>query len=329
MKLKTYVLPSKPQLEQVCSARCREWLEEQFNPVWNETDEEYTQEKLMEMIADAEVILTSWGSPVLTGEMLAKAPKLRYIGHAAGTVKKRIPKQAFAQGIGIHSAAPRLAWSVGEYCLSALMTLLRKLPQFEANYRNGGWKLQDVRGNELIGRTVGIVSASSTGRAFIQLLKPFQVNILLYDPYLSEQKAQELGVRRATLEEVMECPIISIHAPSIPATDNLVHADLIRRIPDGAILINSSRGAVLDEEVLFAELRTGRFYAALDVFTKNPAKDPSLRWLHNVLLTPHIAGDTVEGHLSLMEEVVADILRKERNEPTRFEVYEHLWEILA
>jgi phosphoglycerate dehydrogenase-like enzyme len=329
MKLKAYVLPSKPQLHKVCSTTCREWLEEHFDPVWNESDIEYTQDQLMEMISDAEVILTSWGSPVITEEMLARASKLRYIGHAAGTVKKRVPRQAFAQGIGIYSAAPRLAWSVGEYCLSALMTLLRRFPQYEANIRNGGWKLDKVRGNELFGRTVGIVSASSTGRAFIQLLQPFQVNILVYDPYLSDQRAQELGVRRASLEEVMDCPIISVHAPSIPATDNLVHAELIRRIRDGAILINSSRGAVLDEDALFSELQTGRFYAALDVFTKQPSNDAPLRELSNVLLTPHVAGDTVEGHLALMEGVVADILRKELNEPTQFEVQEHLWDILA
>ncbi|ULL16695.1 hydroxyacid dehydrogenase [Paenibacillus sp. H1-7] len=329
MKMKAYVLPSKPLLEKICSTTCKEWLEEHFIPVWNETNEEYTPEQLMEIMADAEVILTSWGSPSISEEMLKKAPKLRYIGHAAGTVKQRIPKQAFGQGIGIYSAAPRLAWSVGEYCLSALLTLMRKLPQYDTNFRQGGWKLKHVRGNELFGKTIGIVSASSTGRAFIQLLKPFQVNILVYDPYLSEQRAEELGVRRATLEEVMDCPIISIHAPSIPATDNLVNADLIRRIKDGAILINSSRGAVLDEEVLFAELKTGRFYAALDVFIKNPSKDSSLRELSNVLVTPHVAGDTVDGHLALMDEIVADILRKERSEPTRFEVQEHLWDILA
>ncbi|WP_051620785.1 hydroxyacid dehydrogenase [Paenibacillus sp. UNC451MF] len=329
MKMKAYVLPSKRQLNLVCSPDCKQWIEEQFNLVWNETDEEYTQEQLMEMMTDAEVILTSWGSPIITEEMLARAPKLRYIGHAAGTIKKRIPKQAFAQGISIYSAAPRIAWSVGEYCLAALMTLLRKFPQYEANFRKGGWKLNHVRGNELFGKKVGIVSASSTGRAFIQLLKPFQVDILVYDPYLSEQRAEELGVRRASLEEVVDCPIISIHAPSIPATDNLVHAELIRRIKDGAILINSSRGEVLDEQVLFSELQTGRFYAALDVFIKGPSKESPLRELDNVLLTPHVAGDTVDGRLALMGEIVADILRKEQGAPTRFEVHEYQWDILA
>jgi phosphoglycerate dehydrogenase-like enzyme len=283
----------------------------------------------MEVIEDAEIILTSWGSPKITLEMLAQAKRLRYIGHAAGTVKRRIPKQVFTEGISIYSAGSRLAWGVGEYCLAALMTLLRRLPQFEANIRSGGWKLNKVRGQELFGKTVGMVSASSTGRAFIQLLKPFQVNILLYDPYLSEQRAEKLGVRKASLEEVMSCPIISVHAPSIPATENLVHAELIRRIPDGSILINSSRGAVLDENVLFTELETGRFYAALDVFTNNPSKDSLLRKLDNVLLTPHIAGDTVEGHLALMKEVVTDIMRKERGEPTQFEVREHMWDIMA
>lgn len=331
-KPKAYILPFGAGLDRVCSPEARNFIEENFDAVWNETNASYSKEQLSQIVEDAEIILTSWGSPGITKEMLTNAPRLRYVGHAAGTVKGIVPKEIFGHGVKVFSAAPRIAQSVGEFCLAALMTMLRKIPQnIKAVQRGEWWDFPERHsGRELTGQTVGIVSASSTARYFIQLLAPFRTNILLFDPYLSEENAQKLGVKLASLEEVMSCPIISIHAPSIPATENLIHADLIRSINDGAILINSSRGVVLDEEVLLSELQTGRFYAALDVFKKEPPeKDSPFLQLDNVLVTPHIAGSTRECFQSLLLEVARDIQRSKNEEPTRYEIYERMWEFLA
>lgn len=331
MKLKTWVLPPQSRLARVCSAQCRALLEERFEPVWNLTGADYTNEQLSEVISEAEVLLTSWGSPAITADMLNKAAKLRFVGHAAGTIKGMVPQAIFSQGVKVFSAAPRIARSVGEYCLAVLLTLLRRLPQFDACVRQHTWRTPGLIGRELSGNTVGIVSASSTARVFIQLLAPFQTNIHVYDPYLTDEAAAGLGVRKASLEQVMSCPIISIHAPNLPATRNMITGEMLRLIPDGAILINSSRPTVLDERALIEELAKNRFLAALDVFMEEPlpANNP-FTVMSNVLLTPHIAGGTVEGHADLMLQVAQAILHSMGGKPTGgYEVNPKLWEIIA
>ncbi|WP_274651831.1 hydroxyacid dehydrogenase [Paenibacillus humicola] len=330
MKAKALVLPPESRLQEVCSDACRALLEREFEPVWNETGRDYKAEELFDLVREAEVILTSWGSPALTEAMLERAPGLRAVGHAAGTVKSLVPRGIFARGVRVHSGAPRIAASVGEFCLAAMLACLRRLPEFGGGMRAGGWKIPGLKGRELAGSKVGIVSASSTARALIRLLAPFGVDAVVYDPYLTAEAAAGLGVRTGTLAEVMACPVISVHAPNLPATEGILTAELLARIPDGAVLVNSSRGSVFDEQALMAELQSGRFTAALDVFAREPlAADSPLRTLPNVLLTPHIAGATVEGHLALMEAVAADIVRGLAGEPTAYEVNERMWDVMA
>ncbi|PZE22314.1 hydroxyacid dehydrogenase [Paenibacillus xerothermodurans] len=324
------VLPPQSRLDEVCSSECVRLLNKHFEPVWNQTGRDFTEEELAGMIGSVEVVLTSWGSPKITEQMLEKSPKLRMIGHAAGTVKGRIPSTVFAKRIKVFSAAPRIAHSVGEYCLSVLLASLRHIPAFHDEMRAGQWRASGRKGRELAGQTIGIVSASSTARAFIQLLAPFRVTIKVFDPHLSDEAAATLGVTRASLEEVMSCPIVSIHAPKLPATYRMITRELIERIPDGALFINSSRTDVLDEEALLEQLQSGRFFAALDVFSREPVhSDSPFLALNNVILTPHVAGATVEGHLSLMEEVVRDMVRCLEEETTCFEVTERMWETIA
>ncbi|NOU97187.1 hydroxyacid dehydrogenase [Paenibacillus sp. LMG 31456] len=330
MKKKALVLSPESRLKEVCSDKCRTLLNEHFDVSWNETGKDYTKEELAEMVSDAEVIITSWGSPSLSEEALEKAVKLHSIGHAAGTVKNLVPKQIFSRGVRVFSAAPRIALSVGEYCLAALLASLRHLPTLDASLRAGQWRELGLKGRELTGSTIGIISASSTARAFIKLLAPFQVNVLVYDPYLSEEAAAALNVTRASLEEVMSCPIISVHAPKLPATERMLTRELLALIPNGAVFINSSRGPVVDEQAFMDELNSGRFFAALDVFEKEPlVADSPIRSLPNVLITPHVAGASVQGHLSLMEEVVKDIIRGLNEEKTTYEVSERMWEVMA
>lgn len=330
MKKKALVLSPESRLKEVCSVKCRALLNEHFDVTWNETGKDYTKEELASLVGETEVILTSWGSPSLDEDLLNRAVNLRAVGHAAGTVKHLVPKQIFGRGVRVFSAAPRIALSVGEYCLTALLTSLRHLPALDAAVRNGGWRDDVQKGRELTGSTIGIISASSTARMFIKLLAPFQVNVLVYDPYLTEEAAAALQVTRATLEEVMSCPIISVHAPKVPATDRMLTRELLALIPDGGIFMNSSRAAVAHEQAFMEELASGRFNAILDVFEKEPLPaDSAMRNLPNVLLTPHVAGASVEGHLSLMEAVVQDIIRALHDDKCTYEVSERMWEIMA
>ncbi len=224
-------------------------------------------------------------------------------------MKNLIDPAILEHGVAVFSAGPRIAWSVGEYCLAAMLTQARRLPRFDGAIRAGGWKQTTFRGHELAGAKVGIVGASSTARALITLLKPFGCDLVVYDPYLSDERAAELGVRTADLGETVESAFLTIHVPNVPETKGMITRDLIARIPDGAVVVNSSRGPAIDQQALLDNVLDGRLYAALDVYDPEPPtfEERVLR-AGNLLLSPHIAGDTAEGHLALAGYVLKDAL---------------------
>ncbi len=330
MKPKALVLPCHKQLVQVCDENTLALINERFDATYIQSENDITEQEEREIIGGYDIVLTSWGSPVIGAETLAAAKNLKYIGHAAGSVKNRVPFEAFGRGVRVFSAAPRIAYSVAEYCLAAIMTSLRFLPTFNTALSNNGWKISNLKGYELRGMKVGIVSLSSTARALIPLLKLFECEILAYDPYCSDEQFAKLGIKKASLEEAMSCRVVSIHAPLLPETKGMITADLLKLIPDGGLFVNSSRGNIIDQAALVAELKSGRFNAALDVFEKEPLpENHELRSLSNVLATPHVAGASVQGHLSLMGAVVCDIVAAIDGKETAYEVDPGKWDLLA
>ncbi|HEX3815091.1 MAG TPA: hydroxyacid dehydrogenase [Mycobacteriales bacterium] len=308
MRQRAVVASGAARLEDVCSAACRDFLEDRFEMSWN-AGGELTAAELTERLPGATVLLTSWGTPSLDERMLDAAPDLRAIGHAAGSVKKLVPESTFDRGIAVFSAGRRIADSVAEFCLASTLTMLRRLPAFDARLRAGQWKDGSLRGQELHGRHIGLIGASSTARAFLRLLAPFDLTVDVYDPYLTAEAAAALGVRKVSLREAMDHEIVSLHVPSTPETAGMIGRELLAALPDGALLINSARGAALDQDALFDELASGRISAALDVYDREPPKlDERIRGAANVLLTPHVAGDTEQGHLALLDFVVRDIV---------------------
>lgn len=288
----------------VCSAATRALLDERFDVAWAPAGD------LTAGVAGSDVVLTSWGTPHLDASLWAGGAGPSVVAHAAGSVKKLIDPVVFDRGVAVFSAGGRIAWSVGEYCLAAILTLARRLPRFDAEMRSGDWRTGGLRGHELAGRPVGILGASSTARALITLLKPFGCDIIVFDPYLPADRAAALGVRTAPLAETLRCPIVSIHVPDVPQTRGLVDRALIEQLPDGAIVVNSSRGPAVDQQALLEHALAGRLFAALDVYDPEPpAFDADVLGAPNLLLSPHIAGDTVEGHLALAGYVVEDVLR--------------------
>lgn len=308
---KILFLPPKPLAQEILSARAQATLEGLGVVLWNELDRNYTSDELAELLPGAEAVVTSWGSPNFTEELLAAADSLRIVGHAAGTVKRLMPQAGFDRGIVVLSAAAVIADAVAEYTLWAMLTLQRNLLHYvQLMKEERGWKsANEQHGHSLYRQKVGIVSASMVGRRVIKLLQPFGCDIMIYDPYLSAADQQTLGVRTVSLEELFATgDIISLHAPTTQETRRMIGAAHFQAIRDGAVFVNTARTWVLDEAALVAELQTGRFRAILDVFEQEPLPaDHPLRDLPNVYLTPHISGHSVEVRLRLVEEVVDDI----------------------
>jgi phosphoglycerate dehydrogenase-like enzyme len=281
-------------------------------------------EQIIDLLPEADAVLTSWGAPRFDAQLLERAPRLQIIGHAAGSIKGFILPEVFDRGIAVTHAASTIADSVGEWALTAALTVLRMSHIFDRIMHEGGWGKRDLGfGQELYRKRVGIVAASMTGRAFIRLLQPFDVDILVYDPYLSAERARELGVRRAeTLDELFEtCDVVSNHAPTTPETTGMIAAAQLARLRDGALFVNTARAAAVDYDALTRELQSGRIRAALDVFPREPlAADSPLRGLPNVLLSPHVAGATVESRLRLGETIADEFARFFAGQPLRYGV---------
>jgi phosphoglycerate dehydrogenase-like enzyme len=291
----------------VCDAATRAVIEERFDVAW--AGPTFDPSELARLVTGSDVVLTSWGTPHLDAALWADGSGPSVVAHAAGSVKRLVDPAVFDRGVAVFSAAGRIAWSVGEYCLAAILTLARQLPRFDDAMRAGEWKPGYLRGHEIRGRTVGLLGASSTARALITLLRPFGCDMVVYDPYLDADRAEALGARAGSLEEALGCSIVSVHVPNVPETRGMVSRKLIEALPDGAILVNSSRGPAVDQDALLEHVLAGRISAAMDVFDVEP---PELAREHlaapNLLLTPHIAGDTTEGHLALTGYVMADVL---------------------
>ncbi len=330
---KILFLPKSSLARDILSPRARATLESLGQVVWNTSDSDISADDLAALLPGAEAVVTSWGAPAFTPQLLAAADRLRIVGHAAGTVKHLMPPEGYARGIIVLSAAPIIADSVAEYTLWAMLSMQRDLFRYAQRMKaERGWRVaEDGYGHDLYYKKVGIVSASMVGRRVIKLLKPFACDVMVYDPYLSAAEAQALGVRTVSLEELFATSdIVSVHAPTTPETKQMIQARHFQALRDGVLFVDTARSWVLDEGALVTELRRGRFQAVLDVFDQEPlSADHPLRDLDNVFLTPHISGAATESRLRLVEAIADDLRRFFAGEPLQYAIQPERLSIMA
>ncbi|NUS17392.1 MAG: hydroxyacid dehydrogenase, partial [Streptomyces sp.] len=244
-------------------------------------------------LADAEILLTGWGAPDVDAALLARAPRLGAVIHAAGTVKHHVRPVVWERGIAVSSAADANAGPVVDFTMATVVLAARRALGAAAGYHRGRQPgYTDRRGAD--GAVVGVIGASRIGRGVIARLRAADAGfqVLLADPYVTAQDAAELGVRLVGLDELCAASdIVTVHAPDLPETRHLLDARRLGLLRDGAAVINTARGRLLDTEALARECGTGRIDAYLDVTDPEPLPvEHVLHRLGNVLLTPHIAG---------------------------------------
>ncbi|GAA1896719.1 hydroxyacid dehydrogenase [Streptomyces durmitorensis] len=264
-------------------------------------------------LKDVEILITSWGCPVLDEDLLARAPALKAIVHAAGSVKHHVTQACWDRGIAVSSAAAANAVPVAEYTVAAILFANKRVLEIGGIYREhrdvSDWS-QRFPGFGNYRRTVGVVGASLIGRKVLELLRPYELDLLLADPYIDAEQAAALDARHVELDElVADSDVVTLHAPALPETHHILDARRLASMRDGATLINTARGSLVDTAALTAEAASGRIHAVIDVTEPEvlPAASP-LYSLPNVLLTPHIAG-SLGGELrritsSAIDEVV-------------------------
>ena len=278
--------------------------------VWNQGEHRMSADEIAEKIGDCENYVTLWGSPRLDAEILKKAPKLKLLTHLGGTVVPFVSDEMWERGIKVISANDYFAESVAEGTLAYILCAVRDIPKYsEALKTQKRWKTSSSYTAGLMGRTVGLVSYGAIAKKLARILSQFKVNIMVYDiKPLPNSDVVRYGLIQASLERIFtECDIISLHTPLLEATRHLIDRELLSRIKDGALFVNTSRGAVVDQNALEAELAKERFRAVLDVYEKEPPEeDCPLFDLPNVMMIPHMAGPTVDMRSYITRELLLE-----------------------
>lgn len=272
----------------------------------------------LDMLADADAVITHWGSPKIDAETLNACPRLKIIAHAAGTVAGVCSDAVFERGLTVLSANRAMSRYVAEAILMHLIAGMRGLTELNARMHAGEeWPKAKVVSESLFGARLGFVGLGMVGRALLDLLSPFAPDVVVYDPYIPDDAldAWRFARRARTLDEALaDKDAVSLHVSKTRETYHMLDARALKCLKDGALIVNCARGAVIDEAALISELQSGRVRAALDVYEIEPLPlDSPLRELANVTLQPHVAGDPVRWRMT--EAIIDDLERIVNGEP--------------
>ncbi|QBI54050.1 2-hydroxyacid dehydrogenase [Streptomonospora litoralis] len=298
------------------------WPVEPFGPVGGVEEASGTEEEVAEQLRGAEVCMTQM-APV-TAKVIDACPDLRLVSVCRGGPVNVDLRAATRAGVAVTYAPGRNATAAAEYAIAMILAALRRVPAADAELREGRWRgdfyAYDQAGVELRGTSVGLVGYGAIGRIVARILRAFDAEVLVADPYTDAATAAEDGVRLVGLEELLSsCTVVSLHARLTEETRNLIDADRLALMPRGAVLVNTARGGLLDHAPLPEALRSGRLGAlALDVYdVEPPPADWPLRGLPNVVTTPHLAGATRQTAERAARIVAAEVGRYLRGREPR------------
>lgn len=270
---------------------------------------------------DVEWIFSTWSMPRATEEFLAAFPRLRTIFYAAGTVKTFATDALWERGIIVTSALAANAVPVAEFTVAQVVLALKSVWPMALQIRQTRvFPLPEIPTPGVFHSTVGLISLGSIGRLVAEYLGRYDLDVLAYDPYVSEADARQLGVRLCGLDELFtRSDVVSCHAPLIDETHRLVRQHHIESMKPHATFINTARGAIVDEPGLLAALRRRPdLFALLDVTSPEPPPpDSPIFDVPNLILTPHIAGSTNLECRRMADYMIEEAARLLAGEPLR------------
>lgn len=302
--------------------------------VHHDADGPAGKDELMELLSTAQGVITSWGVAQIDADVVAAAPSLEVVAHMGSSVKRFVSDAVWQRGVRVTSAGITLARDVAETTLGLMIVGRKRIWPLGRHVAEGGWRDLPVwetwDARELTRSTVGLVGASNVGRHVIDLLRAFEVEILVADPFLSRDDAAALGVEVVALDElVRRSQVVSLHCPENDHTRHMINAEVLGNMQDGALLINTARGGLVDEPALISELERGRIFAFLDVTEIEPLpSDSPLRTLDNVVVTPHIAG-CIENCNRMGELAVEELRRHFGGEQPVYEIRPEMLDRIA
>jgi phosphoglycerate dehydrogenase-like enzyme len=328
------ILLTPAMRKQLIPARAEAKLAE-YATVTAPAEGELAADTLPRLIGNARAVVTGWGTPPISEALLATHNDLKLVAHAAGSVRHLVPFAAIEEGrLAVTHSAIHIGEAVCEYVMAHIFSFLRHPAELDAGMKAGEpWLELRARllGRLLGEQTVGLVGAGYIGRMLTRQLKAFNARVLMHDPFLSPADAKAMDVELASISDVFsESDIVSLHVPSLPETRHMIGKQQLAQLKDGALFINTARGAIVDEKALIEALGENRFTAVLDVYEKEPlANDSPFRLIPNARIAPHAAGHTHETYRRQGAAAVDEVCRFLAGEPFHHEVTKRILATMA
>ncbi|HUU53733.1 MAG TPA: hydroxyacid dehydrogenase [Armatimonadota bacterium] len=282
-------------------------------------------------LADAEIILSGWGMMRMDQDFLDAAGRLEAVLYGAGSVRDLVTDEFWQRNILLTSTYAANAIPVVEYTIAVIVLGTKQsLIASAMTCKERTFKApEDTQG--LYGAKIGIIGAGMVGSGVLEKLKSYDVTTYCCDPFLSEERAQQLGTTKLGLDDVFTtCDVVSLHAASLPSTEHMITGAHLRSMKDGAVFINTARGRIVKEDEMIEVLREGSIFAFIDVTDPEPpAPDSLLYTLPNVFLTPHSAGSGGKEVHRQGEYVLEELKRFLNGDPPRHPVTKEMMEWMA
>jgi len=269
-----------------------------------------SREELLERIGEYDALIVRSGTKV-DSEVIRRANRLKIIGRAGIGVDNIDLQSATKKGIIVANVPESNVISAAEHTMAMILSLARRIPFAHHSLSSGEWKRSKFQGVELFGKTLGILGLGRIGSLVAERASSFGMKLVGYDPFISEQKAKRLGVEMLPLDDVLQrADILTLHVPKTKETYHLIDKESISKMKNGAMIVNVSRGGIIDEEALIEAIKSGRIAgAALDVFECEPPKESELCRMEQVIVTPHLGASTTEAQykagVAIAEQVIA------------------------
>jgi D-3-phosphoglycerate dehydrogenase len=272
-----------------------------------------SEEELAQLIGDYDALIVRSGTKV-TRRVIERGARLKVIGRAGIGVDNIDVDAATERGIFVVNAPSAVTTATAEHTFALLLALLRKIPQAWQSVREGKWERTNFIGNQLQGKTIGIIGLGRIGTQVARYAKAFGMRVLGCDPFITEERARQLGIELRELDDLLrDADIVTVHVPLTKETRHLLDARALSLMKPTAVLVNTARGGVVDEEALYEALVQGRLAgAALDVLEHEPPKEGTasarLTQLPNVIVTPHLGASAKEAQEEAAMEVAKQVL---------------------
>ena len=292
-----------------------------FTLIWNEKNRPLKEEEMLDLLVRVRpVFALVVGVDPVTERIMDAAPELKVIAKHGVGVDNIDLAAAHKRGIIVTNTPGANNQAVADLVWGLILSAARDIPKADYTTRRGRW--DRFIGCEVWGKTIGIIGVGQIGLAVAKRARGFNMRILGYDPVPNLGAAMEIGIEYTSLENLLkESDIVSLHAPLNSETYHLIDEQKLRLMKNSAILVNTARGDLVDEEALYRALKNGWIKAAaLDVFSREPLLDSPLVELENVILTPHIGAYTYEANYRMGVAAAKSIVQVFKGEKPDFEV---------